>query len=413
MINRPRGTRDLYPEEMEIRHRVEETLRETVESYGFREILTPTFEHLELFLEKSGEEIVEEIYDFKDKGGRALALRPEFTASVMRMYHEGMRELPKPLKLYYFGPVFRYERPQAGRYREFWHFGTEIIGPDTPEADAENIVLAKECIDRFGLQNYEIKISDLRILSKFLEERGIDEQEKIRSYFHKIDKGEIDEISGELDQGKELKSFLKSNIDQMRTYLDDPSHIAHLETVIEILSDYGIDLDKDYSIKLDTVRGLDYYSGVVFEIDAENLGAEKQICGGGDYRLGDIFGNDVSSKGFALGFDRILLALEKENILPSIDEKKYFIIPIGEKNVRNYSIKILSSLRKNNICADIDMMNRSVGKALSYADRAGFSHAILLGDSEMNTDSITIKDLKKGEQKNMKRSDFIDDGEVK
>ena len=148
MIERPRGTRDLTPEEMDTRSKIEGTLRKVCESFGYSEILTPTFEHTELFLERSGPSIVEEIYDFEDKGGRDIALRPEFTASVMRMYAESLRERPKPLKLYYYGPAFRYERPQSGRYREFWHFGTELIGPDTPRADAENIALAFSCLKR-------------------------------------------------------------------------------------------------------------------------------------------------------------------------------------------------------------------------------------------------------------------------
>ncbi|MFW6305232.1 MAG: ATP phosphoribosyltransferase regulatory subunit, partial [Candidatus Saliniplasma sp.] len=164
MIERPRGTRDLYPDEMEIRRKIEQKLRDLSRSFGYREILTPTFEYTELFTQKSGPDIVNELYHFEDKGGRDIALRPEFTASVIRAYNEGMRELPKPLKLFYFGPVFRYERPQSGRYREFWHFGTELIGPDTFRADAENIALAYMCVKKIGWNDFKLKVSNLKIL---------------------------------------------------------------------------------------------------------------------------------------------------------------------------------------------------------------------------------------------------------
>lgn len=408
MIERPRGTRDLDPDEMEIRRKIEQKLRDLSRSFGYREILTPTFEYTELFTQKSGPDIVNELYHFEDKGGRDIALRPEFTASVIRAYNEEMRELPKPLKLFYFGPVFRYERPQSGRYREFWHFGTELIGPDTFRADAENIALAYMCVKKIGLKDFKLKVSNLKILGKFLEENGIDKKERDEIY-HKIDKEEVEEVSKKYDLGSELSKFLNSDLDDLSDMLQDSEPVEHLKAVLDSLKCYDID-EKHINVDLKTVRGLDYYKGVVFEIDADTLGAEKQILGGGDYNLGDIFGIDVSSKGFAMGFDRSILALEAEGKSPEIDKMDCYIIPIGEESLE-YSYNILQELRSNGIITDIDLMGRSVGKALGYADKNGFEYTLLIGENEVNDDTITIKDMHTGDQKTIGKDDLI--GEVK
>ncbi len=403
MIERPRGTRDLFPEEMEIRNTVEGILRNVVESYGYREIMTPTFEHTDLFLKKSGPSIIEEIYAFKDKGDRDIALRPEFTASVMRMYHEGMREVPKPIKLYYIGSVFRYERPQSGRYREFWHFGTELIGPNTPQADAENISLAYDCVSKTGLKGFEMRISNLMILSTYLEEQGVPEGEK-DEIFHLIDKEEEEELM-KYPFGDDLISFMDSDLEDFKEYLKDTSPVDYLTSVLDGLKYYGIDED-DYSIDLSTVRGLDYYQGVVFEIDAPNLGAEKQICGGGDYKLGSIFGTDVTAKGFAFGFDRLVLALGEENISPVSDGPRCYMIPIGEE-AKGYAFEVLSMLRDDSITVDLELMDRTIGKALSYADKMGFDIAFLVGENEVKDGIVTVKNMKTGEQTQVSKEDLV------
>ncbi len=404
MIERPRGTRDLEPDEMEYRNCVENQLRVTCGSYGYREIKTPMFERTELFKEKSGPSIVEEIYAFKDKGGREIALRPEFTASVIRMYFQEMREMPKPLKIYYFGSAFRYERPQAGRYREFWQFGTELIGVDTPYADAENIALAYNCISTLGLRDIKLKISNLKIVSDFLDQNDVDKKEKLEVY-HLVDKGEFDKIRDTLDYGEQLCKLIQSDLSEAKKYLSDSSSISYLQKVTDLLSLYDIG-EKDYSIDLATVRGLDYYKGVVFEIEAERLGAEKQICGGGDYQLGDIFGNDITSKGFAIGFDRTILAMKKEDIEIEKKENRYYIIPIGEENIP-YSYGVLKSLREKNITADIDFKGRGIGKAMGYADKSGFSHVILIGEEEVKSEEVSVKDLSTGKQEKERKEQFL------
>lgn len=406
MIERPRGTRDLGPDEMETRNDVEEAMRKVCESFGYSEVLTPTFEHTKLFMEKSGPSIVEEIYAFEDKGGREIALRPEFTAPVMRMYADNMREDPKPLKLFYFGPTFRYERPQSGRYREFWQFGTELIGPDTPRADAENIALACRCVEEAGLEDYTLRISNLNILSTLLEERGISEDE-LDDIFHLIDKEEFEDLKGKYGELNDIEELSDSSLDDLKEKMEDKEPVEYLQDVLKALEYYGLNGD-DYQIDLKTVRGLDYYKGVVFELDAENLGAEKQICGGGDYSLGDIFGIDISSKGFAIGFDRTILAIENEGNLPKKERTKCYIVPIGEESIE-YCYEILDMLREDNITTDIDLMGRNVGKALSYADKNDFTHSLLIGGDEVDGETVTIKDMKSGDQKTVSKDNMLEE----
>ncbi len=406
MIERPRGTRDLLPEDMYTRNKFEEILRRTCNNFGYQEILTPTYEHTKLFTERSGPSIVEDLYAFKDKSERDIALRPEFTASVMRMYAQGLRERPKPLKLFYFGPTFRYERPQAGRYREFWQFGTELIGPDTPRADAENIALAHFCMLNSGLKEFTLKISHLGILETFLKEKNVPPDD-VREIYHAIDKETLEELDNRYDFLDELGTLLTSDMDTMKDLIENTNSVDHLQCVLNTLELYGMN-EKNYKVDLSTVRGLDYYKGVVFEIDAEKLGAERQICGGGDYCLGDIFGIDISSKGFAIGFDRTLLALEKEKTDIGIWRPTCYLIPIGE-DALSYTYELLATLRTEDITADIELMERSIGKALAYADRMNFKYSILIGETELKEGSFTVKNMKDGEQITLKKDELIEE----
>ncbi len=405
MIERPRGTRDFSPEEMDARSWLEDVLRRKVKDFGYSEILTPTFEHTQLFMEKSGPSIVEEIYSFKDKGGREIALRPEFTASVMRMYSDSLKGEPKPLKLFYFGPAFRYERPQSGRYREFWHFGTEMIGADTPRADAENIALAYDCMRETGLDNIKMKISNLQILENFLEERGLSHEER-EDVYHLIDKEEdVEVIKDRYDLDEEFSLLLETPFEELDDLLRELSSYKYLREVMDKLRYYDIEKD-DYQIDLSTVRGLDYYSGVVFEIDAGGLGAQKQICGGGDYNLSDIFNVNVSSKGFAIGFDRLLLALDKEGELPETEREGCYVIPMGEETFE-YAYEVLSLLRKNHKKADIDLKGRGIGKSLGFADKAGFKYSLIIGEDEVKNNEVALKDMVSGEQRSIDKEKIM------
>ena len=200
MFTRPRGTRDFLPEEMKKRRKVENIIRKVFESYGYEEIMTPTFEHIELITAKSGEEIRRSIYNFRDKGNRELALRPELTAPVMRVYANELQFKPKPIRLYYIANCFRYERPQAGRFREFWQAGVELIGSSSPMAVAEIIALADDVLKKLGLKDYEINIGHIGILRKILSE--VDEK-KQNLILHYVDKGELGVVEDMLKNEKE------------------------------------------------------------------------------------------------------------------------------------------------------------------------------------------------------------------
>ncbi|MEM3796253.1 MAG: histidine--tRNA ligase, partial [Archaeoglobaceae archaeon] len=290
-IERPRGTRDFLPEEMEKRRDVEKRLREIAESFGYREVATPTFEHSELFKLKSGEGIIEEMYVFKDKSERELALRPELTAPIIRMFVNECSRMPKPLRFYYIGNCFRYERPQKARYREFWQFGVELIGSDSYLANAEVIFLAYKMLKSLEI-DFELNIGHVGILRSILSPLGdkaeramrlIDKNDKnaLKSYFDELQVD--DELEEKVFRVMELKGG-KEVIREAKEALD--FDFDYLEKLLMMLDSLKV----DYNLNLGIARGLDYYVGVVFECYAKDLGAQKQICGGGSYELAKLFG---------------------------------------------------------------------------------------------------------------------------
>jgi len=407
VFQRPRGTRDILPEDMDKRKYVEEIFRRTFKSFGYREIQTPTFEHLELFTAKSGEGIIEEIYAFKDKSGRDLALRPELTAPVIRMYVEKMQMQPKPLKLFYFGSCFRYDRPQKGRYREFTQAGCELIGVNTPAALAELISLSWSCLRNIGLKNMVLKIGNLDILQAVLDKLGIG-KEMQRTLLPLIDKreyGKIEEfLSSEAlshSDTERLIHFLKlDNIDEIESFVQElglrKDSLSHLRKVISFLPMFDVN---DFKISMEIVRGLEYYKGIVFEIEAPSLGAEKQICGGGSYELISLFGGkNVSTSGFAIGFDRVVLALEGEGFKFPSSKLKTYVIPV-EEDVLSNAIQLTMKLRKRGIASDIDLTGRSLSKSMKYANSINAENAIIIGKKDLEEGKVTVRDMKTGEQR--------------
>jgi histidyl-tRNA synthetase len=404
----PRGTRDFSPSEMFKRRHVEKILKTTFETFGYREVQTPTFENLELFTAKSGEAVTDEIYAFKDKGGRDLALRPELTAPVMRFYVDKLQMEPKPLKLYYFGNCFRYDRPQKGRYREFMQAGCELIGTKTPEAIAELICLAYSLFKNVNVKNISIEIGNLKLLSIFLDSINLNEEQK-EKLTPLIDKEEFDEIKSLLENYdisekiiKNFISFLKlKDINELKNIFKDNSkakdEISRVEKIISLLSnEFQV---PNFKINMGIVRGLDYYNGIVFEIEAPALGAEKQILGGGEYELLSILkGRDTPTSGFALGFDRTILSMQNENIDFPKTYIDYFIIPINE-SIASKAVDIASKLRINGYNVDMDLMNRGIGKSLKYAGSINSKYAVIVGPQEIKQNSVTLRDMQTGEQK--------------
>ncbi len=411
MVQCPRGTRDFLPDELEKRRSYEGTLRDAARRFGYREIQTPIFEEAELFILRSGPNVLKELYAFKDKGDRDLALRPEMTAAVVRAFVNGMSNDPKPIKLFYFGPCFRYERPQAGRYREFYQFGSEIIGSATPETDAEAIATASFMIKSLGLKNYKMRIGHIGVLRQKIADIGVP-KERTAEVLQKLDKKLYDEARPLLAEmgvaEKDVEDLFKltETVGGTEVLSMVPGEAGdYLSQVVGYLDLMGV---KDVEIDLGVVRGLDYYTGMVFEAEAPVLGAEKQICGGGSYTLSELFGGEkVFSTGFAIGFDRILLAMEKEGIIYQRKGIDAYVVAVSD-DVRKDSFAIVTKLREAGVSADIDIMGRKLGKAMKSASTECARYAVIVGAKELESDSVTLRDMDSGEQSVVPISELAD-----
>lgn len=420
-IQRPRGTRDFLFNEMKERKIVEITMRRIFETYGYGEIKTPVFEELSLFTTKSGEGIKDQIYHFQDKSGRDLALRPELTAPVARMYIKELQKTPKPVKMYYFGSCFRYERPQAGRWRQFWQFGCELIGGKSPGSEAEIISMAAHCLEELGLDDFEIHIGNLGILRNILKDANIQGnlQDQVMGV---IDKGDVEELISLLENidvdDKSMRLLLKlikmkgnrSIVKDVETLINCSEHACNalfeLEKLLESLEAFGF---TNYVVNLGIARGLDYYTGTVFEIYVHGLGAQKQISGGGTYNLIEAFGGEnVESTGFAFGFDRVVDALKKQE--KSIETKSsvdVFVAPI-KSDLKLKAFDIAHKLRKNGISTDVDLVGKKLKKILSYADTLGINYVVLVGAMDIEEGNVTVKDMLTGEQEKIEIENIVD-----
>lgn len=449
IMQRPRGTRDFLPAESWKRRRAREAMQEILGRWGYQEVSTPTFEHLELFTRKSGEGVLEEIYSFQDKGGRDLALRPELTAPVMRMYVSELQNSPKPQRLFYFGNCFRYERPQKGRFREFWQLGAELIGGARPDSEAEVIALAERTLQSVNVRG-DIHVGYLGLVRSILEKIGgehrsalmrmIDkkEREALREYLEKIDavhfglqelidlKGNAAlrkalQIAGDLGRGS-VSSDLSNSVqdagacigtgtvagsEAQEAAATSPEGRSSARTgravstelkmdefcrTVDLLDAYGV----NYTIDFEIVRGLEYYSGTVFEIYAEGLGAQRQICGGGTYELASLFGGkETSSTGFGLGFDRIM------EIVQIYEERKAPVFLACTPDVKIEAAKVAMKLRESGLPAVLDVMGRSLGAQLKAAGTAGAEFAIIIGKDELDLGKLTLRDMSGGEQESL------------
>jgi histidyl-tRNA synthetase len=395
MLQKPRGTRDFLPDEMEARRTIEWQMREVARRWGYREVCTPEFEDLELFTMRSGEGIIEEMYVFEDKGGRKLALRPEITAAVIRMYINEAKVAPKPLRWCYFADCFRYERPQKGRYRQFWQFGVELIGADTALADAEIIMLAADMLNTTDV-SYDLKVGHLSFMKNLLKDLELSDQRRVMAY---LDKKNFDGLKTSLetidktDLGNSLTSLVGChNLAEAFEIAGTIPEKERIHQTINTLDAAGV----DYSLNFGIARGLDYYTGMVFEGFAQNLGAENQILGGGAYRLAHLFGgDDVASCGFAIGFDRVMVSLGETQ------HKKDTIVAIVCTNEgRNHAQEVARTFRAAGIRSEMDLMERGLGAQLAHASRTA-DFAIVIGQREAESGNLTLKNLHSGEQKTL------------
>ena len=423
-FTRPRGTRDFLFEEMRERKRAESTLRRIFEGYGYQEIKTPLFEELSLFTTKSGEEIVDQLYNFKDKSDRDLTLRPEITAPVARLYlNELEKTAVKPIKLYYYGSCFRYERPQKGRFRQFWQFGCELIGAKTPQGEAEVIALCSDAIQSLGITTADVNINHLGIIRGLFRHFDISTETQ-REIMVVIDKGDkdllIESLSGDepVIDNDELNQILLKLIDlvgdksiigeveELIAPYDEPKDaLNELKELIDLLESFKVE---NYTLNLGVARGLDYYTGIVFEIYVPELGAQKQICGGGSYSLVKVFGGqEVESTGFALGFDRLMNAIEeltdKEELPSHLD---VYVAPIS-KDMQTKAFEITQMLRANGIKTDVDLNGKKFKKLMNYADKIKVPKIIIVGAKDLEEGKVTVKDMISGDQELVELNNLI------
>lgn len=384
-------------------------------SYGYSEIATPTFESLELFTKKSGQDITKQLYNFQDKGEREICLRPELTAPVMRFYFNELRSRPKHLKIFYYGNCFRYERPQDGRYREFFQFGVELVGGSTTLGNAELIDCASSCLCASGLNGFKIRVGHLGVLRNLLNVYGITEEQR-KYIMPLIDKGEYVGLEDYLveqgyseDQVMKILNIVQYKV-ELQDFLDLPDAVkpllkesedslAALEELFQIakyMDDMGT---TNISIDLGIARGLDYYIGMVFEADLDELGAEKQICGGGHYSLSEVFDSpdDVTATGFAIGFDRVMLGLQRQNYELEKPDLDVFIVPMGDETLKT-CLGLIRELRDNGLRTDMDQGGRALGKNLKYAQARGSKFAVFIGSDELTKGTAQLKNLDTREQ---------------
>ena len=402
MINIPKGTKDLLPQDSYKWQFIENTAREVAKTFNIKEIRTPTFEHTEVFSRGVGEttDIVnKEMYTFTDKGGRSITLKPEGTAGVVRAFIEnGMASSALPAKLYYITQCFRYERPQAGRLREFHQFGIEYFGAKSPDTDAEVILVAKTFIEKLGIKNVSLYINSIgckdcrkkyeQALKDYLNANYDGLCELCKSRFEKNPLRILD------CKNQDCKKIVE-NAPSILDYLCEDCS-SHFEKVKKLLTLSNVQFKVDHNI----VRGLDYYTKTVFEFVSENIGAQGTVCGGGRYDglVKQLGGTETCGIGFAAGIERLLLLMENTGVeIPKDDGVEIYIASMGEQALEK-AFYIVKTLRENGIVAELDHMERGVKSQFKYADKIGAKYVGVIGSDELEKGIVKIKNMSDGSE---------------
>ena len=395
----PKGVSEYFPPNSNQFEYVRDQLLRTARLAGYNLIELPVFEDTEVFTRGVGEStdvVSKEMYTFEDRGGRSITLRPEGTAGVMRAVIEHNLDRGQlPVKLFYTGPFFRAERPQAGRYRQFYQVGIEAIGYTDPEIDVEVIAVADSAFKALGLTKYKLNITSLgdtesrqahrKDLMKYIAGLDLDEATSARA--------QINPLRLFDDKRTEIKDLM-AKAPLLLNYLNKDS-VQHFEAVKNILNDIGI----KYQVNPYMVRGLDYYTGTTFEFDHEMLGAQSGIGGGGRYDglMNSLGGSDVSGIGFGLGVDRILMACQAEGSLPdNLNQIELFIAPISHP-AKALAFKLLTQLRIAGISCDMAFGDRALKGAMKAADKSGAKYGVVIGDDEINSGMGQLKLMSSGE----------------
>ena len=415
---KPKGTADLLPGTTNLWEKVERTAREVFDQFGYRGIRTPMFEDYNVFSRNVGDtsDIVEkEMYDFHDKGDRHIALRPEGTAGVVRAYVENKLygpEYPKPYKVYYMGPMFRYERPQSGRQREFHQIGVEALNNESPQIDVEVIAMAMQLFKRFGAPNVKLTINTLGD-----QQVRKDYREALINYL----KPHYDELSSDsqermyrnplrvLDSKDAGDQKIVANAPSILDYLDDESQ-QYFDQVQSLLKELGI----DYEIDTNMVRGLDYYNHTIFEIMSDSPvfgGGYTTVCAGGRYNglINQLGGPEEGGIGFGMGVERLMLLLQQENPEFAPHDQLDVFFASANEDGDNLAFKILNQIRDKGIIADKDYSGVKVGKQIKEAFRRNAKYFAVFGEREVDEGQFQLKNAATKDTVDVKIDDFVAD----
>jgi len=411
MYDRLKGFRDFYPTEMIPRREVIDTVEDAAARYGFREVGTPALERTQMYVDKSGEGIVDELYAFTDKGGRDVALTPELTPTVARMVVAKQQALSKPIKWYSTRPFWRYEQVQQGRFREFYQTNVDIFGSSEPTADAEILAFAADALTGLGLtaENFTFRISHRDILGGLLEAfdadvdtkaaiRAVDKSAKIETEeYHDLlveaglsgaQAAEFDELL-ETDELSDLTAF--AGTDRV------DAAVTNLQAVLDTAEDFGA---REYcTISLETARGLDYYTGVVFECFDSTGEIGRSVFGGGRYDdlIESFGGQPTPAVGVAPGHAPLSLLLQRAGVWPEdVDTTDYYVLTVGD--TRSVAAEIAQTLRARGNIVETDLSDRSFGAQMGYADSIGAETVVIVGERDLEDGNVTVKDMGSGDQ---------------
>ena len=430
MVQRPRGTRDFTPAAMKRRLALEHLLEDVAQRHGFSRVQTPVFESLDLFTAKSGPGVIGQLYAFQDKGERELTLRPELTAPVMRMVAEEMRQDTKPLRLSYYGQCYRYEEFKTGRYREFFQYGIELIGASGPLAEAEVLATAVNMLHASGLEGWEIRIGHVGVLKDALSGLGLSDEvdaktgePPIASAMRLLDKDDDEGLANLFN----THGLDPSNTEPLRALASLEGGAETLGPARELLSSMeGVSLEAldelemtltalaalapappALAVDLTVARGLDYYTGMVFEVQVAELGGEGQVLGGGSYKLLHLFGlPDLDPCcGFGLGFDRVLLALEaqaeaagREEAVPGEADNRPYIAIAPLKADQLPLLPLIASLRESGARVELLLTKKNYGRVIKWTEGIGASHLLVVKPEDLEAGTGRLIDFKTGDR---------------
>ncbi|MEM3609279.1 MAG: histidine--tRNA ligase [Candidatus Bathyarchaeia archaeon] len=418
-----RGMRDFLAEEASLMRFIEEKARKIAKIYGYKEVITPVVESYELLAAKIGEEVRSRMFVFKDLGGRDIALRPEFTASVARLIATTLRTEPRPLRTFSFGSVYRYDEPQKGRYREFWQSNYELMGSNMPEADVEILMLTNSLMESVGLRDYVFKIGHIGVLRGIFNQESLEEKTQ-NAVMQLLDKKQYEEALKIVEDAGVSKSCL--NKMQELVKLKGREVVAIAEKLRKLVDGYEeavkavenfyeiLKLIRESECKMDIIvdagfaRGLEYYTGIIFEVYVPEF--DIALGGGGRYdHLVELFGGEPTpAVGVAHGIDRIMLAMQMQKVAVERTERAVMVIPV-ESSLKGEALKIAQMLRTADIPVEVEVMGRKVTKALEDADRRKMEYAIIVGGKELKEGAVVLRNLKKRKQKTVKLEEIVNE----